>query len=105
MYAGFLKPGRHQIIIYDQLSDTFWAKNIVIDLRECDPKPNPEFTPAQSKVQVYGDIYDLDNSVFRNFFRYDPQNVVKCVSNDLRFWIGDSIVTRPEAYSNLLAVI
>jgi hypothetical protein len=30
VFAGYLKPGRHQIIIRDS-NDTFWGKNIVVD--------------------------------------------------------------------------
>lgn len=34
MYAGFLKPGRHQIVVYDKVTNKYWAKNIVVDLRK-----------------------------------------------------------------------
>lgn len=37
VFAGYLKPGRHQLIIRDAQSDTFWAKNIIVDLRKGDP--------------------------------------------------------------------
>ena len=39
------------------------------------------------------DIIDLDNSVFRNFKRLMTREVTECISNDLRFWIGDEIIT------------
>jgi hypothetical protein len=31
---------------------------------------------------------NLDNSVFRNFKRLKFGNILKCVENDTRFWIG-----------------
>lgn len=37
VYADYMKAGRQQIVIYNKLTDTFWAKNIVIDVREVDP--------------------------------------------------------------------
>ena len=36
VYAAFLKPGRHQVIVHDQMTETFWVKNIVVDNRNCD---------------------------------------------------------------------
>ena len=39
VYAAYLKPGKHQIVLYDQTSDTFWAKNIMVEMRTCDIEP------------------------------------------------------------------
>lgn len=36
VFAGYLRPGRHQIIIKDPKSNTFWAKNIVVEMRKCE---------------------------------------------------------------------
>ena len=34
VYATYLKPGKHQIIVYDKQKDKFWAKNIVVEMRK-----------------------------------------------------------------------
>jgi hypothetical protein len=34
VYAAYLKPGKHQIIVYDKSKDKFWAKNIVVEMRK-----------------------------------------------------------------------
>ena len=39
IYAGFLKPGCQQIIIYDKQLDKYWAKNIVVDMRNSEIRP------------------------------------------------------------------
>lgn len=33
VFAAFLKPGKHQIILYDQQSGKFWVKNFVVQMR------------------------------------------------------------------------
>jgi len=33
VYAGYLKPGKHQIIIYDELNDCLYYKDILADSR------------------------------------------------------------------------
>jgi len=33
VYAGYLKPGRHQVIVYDPETEQWWGKNIAVDLR------------------------------------------------------------------------
>ena len=32
-YAGYLKPGKHQMIVYDELNDAMWFKDILADQR------------------------------------------------------------------------
>ena len=39
VFSGFLKPGIHQIIVYDQITTKFWAKNIIVDLRKSEIIP------------------------------------------------------------------
>lgn len=53
IYATFLKPGRHQIIIKDQINGVFWAKNIVVDPRRCEIK-QPEYKKNQIKKKEVG---------------------------------------------------
>jgi hypothetical protein len=33
VFAAFLKPGKHQVILYDQQSGKFWVKNFVVQMR------------------------------------------------------------------------
>jgi hypothetical protein len=52
VFAGYLKPGLHQIIVYDQQDDTFWAKNLVVDVRSVDPVlPVGELKTAKSHIK------------------------------------------------------
>ena len=39
VYAGYLKPCKHQIVIFDELKNTYWLKNIIVDHRMNDVKP------------------------------------------------------------------
>lgn len=101
MYAGFLKPGRHQIIIYDKPTNKYWAKNIVVDLRKSEilsgrvPQQDTRIMRHKSSegIQV-----NLDNSVYRNFKRLLKSNILKCVQNDTRFWIGNQIIEDEQDY-------
>ena len=33
-YAGYLKPGKHHMIMYDQVNDVMYYKDILVDSRE-----------------------------------------------------------------------
>jgi hypothetical protein len=33
-----MKPGKHQIIVYDRKLNQFWVKNIMVEMRACEVK-------------------------------------------------------------------
>lgn len=47
----------------------------------------------------------LDDSVFKNFKRLLKSQAEKCVSNDLRFWIGKDVIQNSADYKNTTSII
>lgn len=72
-YAGYLKPGKHQMIVYDELNDSMWFKDVLADQRTVPIKSNDGgATLNQSQIIKLIDengeeLIDRDNSVFMNF--------------------------------------
>ena len=48
---------------------------------------------------------NLDNSVFRNFKRLQHANILKCVSNDTRYWVAKDLIEDKEDYKRTVDVI
>ena len=53
VYAGYLKPGKHQIIVYDCEQDKFWAKNIIVDMRKSEVKEGSSVQRLESHISRY----------------------------------------------------
>jgi hypothetical protein len=54
VYAGFLKPGKHQIIIYDKKVEKYFARDIIIDFRNHDIQPSKNAHPkTQSEYCLF----------------------------------------------------
>ena len=91
VYSTYLKPGKHTILIYDQVNDWWFYKEILADTRVV------EISPAQtgtnrcfSKIVQYMNqdgqtLTDLDNSVFMNFEHFSQSSVDEAFKNDCLF--------------------
>lgn len=58
-----MKPGKHQIIVYDRKLNQFWVKNIMVEMRACEVKQ------ATLKYQDPGSIdfiTDNDGTIHTN---------------------------------------
>ena len=76
VYAGFIQPGKHQILVRDN-AGRYFAREIVIDIRKRDIEPHqaPVNSTYHQGIRRYTSgkgekVIDLDGSVFMNFKRY-----------------------------------
>ena len=90
VYAGFIQPGKHQILIKDKLTGHLYAREIVVDIRRRDIEPHPAPNLYNKTLGVHRyqtasgeEILDLDGSVFMNFKRYTKQNIMDCLKADM----------------------
>ena len=51
VYAGYMKPGKHQIIVYDEPKNEYWIKNIIVDYRHAEVKPKVTYKPHQTSIE------------------------------------------------------
>ena len=108
-----MQPGKHQIIIKDQLTGHYFVREIVVDVRKrdiidcskfsvyvaklifafsCTDHVEPERTSESIKRyetvdEITGqkrEMIDLENSVFMNFRRYTKKDVLNCFEADMR---------------------
>ena len=89
VYAGFIQPGKHQILVKDN-RDRYFAREIVIDIRkrDIDPHQAPANEEYRQGIRRYTsntgeDIIDLDGSVFMNFKRYTKEIIIDCLKADM----------------------
>ena len=110
VYAGFVQPGKHQIVIKDQKTQKWYARPIMVDPRRRDiischsveNERQKEAIKRFSQVDDSGNLVariDLDNSVFMNFKRYTKQDVQNCFSADMAHSRLDSFITDEEDVS------
>jgi hypothetical protein len=108
VYAGFLKPGKHDIIVYDQESGKLWQKSIVVDLRKGEIKSDTA-QKQECTIEKYhtdeGVFVNLDHSLFRNFKRLLKHNIEQCIHNDTRFWTGTQIILDHIDYAKTINII
>ena len=90
VYAGFIQPGKHQILIKDKLTNNLYAREIVVDIRRREIEPHPAPNQHKKVVGIHRyttaageDILDLDGSVFMNFQRYTKRNIMDCLKADM----------------------
>ena len=98
VYAGFIKPGKHQIMIKDK-SGSMYVREIVVDIRRKDIEtcnaPNLYKRTngiIKGKNKNNEDIIDLDGSVFMNFKRYTKQNILDCLKADMSRSVLEDLV-------------
>ena len=103
VYAGFIQPGKHQILIKDKLTNCFYTREIVVDIRrrEIEPYPAPNLYKKTIGIRRYKtksgeDILDLDGSVFMNFKRYTKQNIMDCLKADMATSILEHLLDSDE---------
>ena len=95
VFAGYVQPGKHQIIIKDQETGNYYAREIVIDARnreiinchQVEPEKENDAIKRFTVNQATGSnktVLDLDNSVFMNFKRYTKLDVANCFEADMR---------------------
>ena len=89
VYAGFIQPGKHQILIRDS-SGKYYAREIVVDIRKRDIEPHlaPLNSTYHQGIRRYTsnsgeNIIDLDGSVFMNFKRYTRDIIIECLKSDM----------------------
>ena len=82
MYAGYLTPGKHQLIFLDKKTNIYYAREFINDVRSCEVlqfvnDANTIQTSSKIKThEVDGRTWmDLHNSVFMNFTRITKQTV------------------------------
>ena len=87
VYAGYVEPGKHQIIIKDQSTNRWFSREIVVEARRreiinCHTVEVEKSTEAIKRFQKVDEqtgetttMIDLDSSVFMNFKRYTKQEV------------------------------
>ena len=103
VYAGFIQPGKHQIMIRDKMTNTLWVREIVVDIRRRDietqsaPNLYKRTNGIHKNVTSSGEeIIDLDGSVFMNFKRYTKQNIMDCLKADMATSIVENVLETEE---------
>ena len=92
VYAGYLTPGKHQLILFDNKTNIYYARDFLTDVRSCEVlqyvndtyeiSSNPKIKQHVINGRVW---FDLHNSVFMNFTRITTSTVLECFKMDMQF--------------------
>ena len=76
MFAGFVRPGRHVIVIYDPETKEFYQKNIIVEVRRS------EIIVERGKSTKTEDQLDRDH-LFAGWWEDSEQNMRQVYAHDI----------------------
>jgi hypothetical protein len=82
VFSGFVRPGRHVIIIYDPKLDDFFFKDIVVEVRKSDIKIEGRKKFEDNEGQ--GHVVDSPDFVFKHNNCETEENIRKVFTSDTK---------------------
>ena len=96
MFAGFTKPGKHRVIIYDPCSETgqpeWYMRDFFVEERQ---EPIPKFIKMVEEVKVKEKVL---NSVLKEWKKDTSGTYKKIVQYDQQFWKVQKYIKDPDEY-------
>lgn len=83
VYAGFLKPGRHAVYMYDPETQQFYKKDLIAEFRASDIKTEKRRPTGTSTSKGDSGVADDEDSFFKEWRADDPTNLKLVIQGDL----------------------
>ena len=100
MFAGFVKPGKHRVIMYDPLSETgqpeWYMRDFYVEERQ---ETIPKFIKIQEEVKVKEKVL---NSILKEWKQDTTGTYKKMIEYDQRFWKVQKYIKEPEEYDEFI---
>jgi len=83
VFAGFVKPGRHVVYMYDPESKEFFQKDLIAEFRTSEIKTEKRRPAGPSTGLQDAEVFQDDDFIFKEWRADDPQNLKLVIQSDL----------------------